>query len=221
MEMREAFDDAAGGWQHVGVPFLAVVDKLEGIFTRVRRLEDTIDVNIHRVLDECIEAFGLSPTYDLKFSILAKIYPFLEDGFDRCESPIEQIMLFGLLVTFATYFSETWSETADGFRFLTIGTRELGHVILGLQVDLGRYRVDFLLGAAGVAGNRRIVIECDGHDFHERTATQAQRDRSRDRWMQTEHGFIVLRFTGREIYGNTARCAGEIFDALLSLREGE
>lgn len=56
---------------------------------------------------------------------------------------------------------------------------------------------------------RGLCIECDGHDFHERTKEQAQRDREKDREIQ-RRGFSILRFTGSEIYQNPASCAEQI-----------
>jgi hypothetical protein len=61
-----------------------------------------------------------------------------------------------------------------------------------------------------------LIVECDGHDFHERTKEQARRDRSRDRYM-TSLGFRVLRFTGSEIHRDAEACAQEISDQLDSL----
>ncbi len=55
-------------------------------------------------------------------------------------------------------------------------------------------------------GERVIAIYCDGHDFHERTKEQAERDRSIDRKLQ-EAGIVVMRFTGREIYRDAHACA--------------
>lgn len=203
-------------WQHLGEPCFTIFETFGAIIGHVDRVERHVDINVHRIIDECVLGFGLSPTYALKASILTKIFPHLDEGYKRCDSPIEKIMLFGLLVTFACYDTgDEWREV-DGF--LTLGShRDLGDIILGQQVALGQFRVDFLLGTSGVGSNRGIVIECDGHDFHERTAVQAQRDKSRDRWLQM-HGYMVLRFTGREIYQNTAACAGEICEALFSLR---
>jgi len=77
------------------------------------------------------------------------------------------------------------------------------------QVSVADYRADFVIGYAG----RRAVVECDGHDFHERTKRQARRDRKRDRDLQAA-GYAVLRFTGSEIWGDVVACARE---ALLSL----
>lgn len=55
----------------------------------------------------------------------------------------------------------------------------------------------------------RLVVEIDGHNFHERTKEQAKRDRSRDRYMTTE-GYTVFRFTGSEVHNNPYDVAHEI-----------
>ena len=72
-------------------------------------------------------------------------------------------------------------------------------------------RIDFLLIDSK---NCCIFVECDGHDFHERTKEQAMRDRRRDRDLQRS-GVPILRFTGAEIYRDPAACAHEIFDILI------
>jgi hypothetical protein len=56
----------------------------------------------------------------------------------------------------------------------------------------------------------KLVVECDGHDFHERTKEQAKRDRSRDRAIQ-QMGITIFRFTGSEIYQTPLKCARQIF----------
>ena len=81
------------------------------------------------------------------------------------------------------------------------------------QLKIDAYRVDFFLFYRQGDTEHRIVIECDGHDFHERTKEQAQKDRSRDRWM-TAQGLPVLRFTGAEIWKDPAACVGEISSLL-------
>jgi very-short-patch-repair endonuclease len=43
-----------------------------------------------------------------------------------------------------------------------------------------------------------MVFECDGRELHERTKTQAKRDRERDRLLQS-FGFLVYRYAGQEI----------------------
>lgn len=48
------------------------------------------------------------------------------------------------------------------------------------------------------SGDKNIAIYADGHTYHERTEDQALRDRNIDRELQNL-GFVVLRFTGKEI----------------------
>lgn len=72
------------------------------------------------------------------------------------------------------------------------------------QVQIGRYRVDFVLEKDG----QELIIEADGHDYHERTKQQAAHDRSRDRWFVSQ-GYTVMRFTGSEIWADANQCAAE------------
>jgi very-short-patch-repair endonuclease len=74
------------------------------------------------------------------------------------------------------------------------------------QAQIENYRVDF---AFYQRGTKTLIVECDGHDFHERTKEQAIADRSRDRRLQ-ELGYTVYRFTGSEIYNDPMKCAEQI-----------
>jgi hypothetical protein len=47
----------------------------------------------------------------------------------------------------------------------------------------------------------RLIIECDGHEFHDRTRQQASNDRRRDRNMLSA-GYPVFRYTGHDIHQN-------------------
>lgn len=84
------------------------------------------------------------------------------------------------------------------------------------QVPVGKYCADFVLRHRG-AGTRiwLVAIECDGHDFHDRTKEQATRDRERDRQFQKQ-GLLIARFTGRDIWANPTRCAAEAFALALA-----
>jgi very-short-patch-repair endonuclease len=76
----------------------------------------------------------------------------------------------------------------------------VNHVELTPQYEIGNYRVDFLLRYffGSPQYDVKIVIECDGHDYHDRTPEQATRDKRRDREL-VSMGYIVLRYTGSEI----------------------
>lgn len=81
-----------------------------------------------------------------------------------------------------------------------------------IEIDGKQYRPDFILWLQDnvpYGGVVQIVVECDGHDYHERTKQQAARDRKRDRAMQAA-GYIVLRFTGSEIWNDPTACVQEV-----------
>jgi len=67
-----------------------------------------------------------------------------------------------------------------------------------IESKYGRMRVPFYIG-----------IECDGHDFHERTKWQAQKDRSKDRMLKIQ-GLDIIRFTGSEITRSPENCVSQI-----------
>lgn len=77
------------------------------------------------------------------------------------------------------------------------------------QARIENFRVDFLIMGTGLYDGVSIVVECDGHAFHERTPEQASRDRQRDRRLQTL-GYSVLRFTGSELYKRSFACVCEV-----------
>lgn len=85
---------------------------------------------------------------------------------------------------------------------------------LAPQVEIGKYRVDFVFGHAGAPELPNcVVVECDGHDFHDKTPDQAARDKARDRHLNL-HVKAVLRFTGREIYRDAPTCVMEALNVL-------
>jgi very-short-patch-repair endonuclease len=86
------------------------------------------------------------------------------------------------------------------------------------QYKLGKYRVDFLVRFTvqyfdGETDSCDVIVECDGHNFHEKTKEQAENDKSRDRALQGI-GCAVLRFSGREIWRDPGKCAEQVFQYL-------
>ena len=77
--------------------------------------------------------------------------------------------------------------------------RALNGVYPPAQVQIGAYRVDFLI--------RDLVVECDGHDYHS-TKEQKAADAKRDRELMAQ-GYRVCRFTGRELHADPGACAAQ------------
>ncbi len=121
------------------------------------------------------------------------------------ESPIERTLLVAILTAAPALERGVGAETC-----------RIGAWALTAQRYAGRYRLDLALESR-FGG---LAIEADGHDFHERTKDQAAHDRRRDRVLQSA-GWIVLRFTGAEIWRDADACAGEVLDHMARLeREG-
>ncbi len=110
------------------------------------------------------------------------------EGLKECESPIEELM------------------------FVALTLCGVGRCIqVDQQVEIGDHRVDFQLTTCDDEGCLLlVVVECDGHQFHEKTKEQARRDKARDREL-TAQGYTVFRFTGSEVWTNAAACAEEVY----------
>lgn len=122
---------------------------------------------------------------------------------DKSESPIEA-MFYG-----------AWQLLAPH-----IGVEREPVLRVKQQATIGHYRADFEFDIACVSGGRKsLIVELDGHDFHERTKEQAAKDKARDRWM-TGHGYAVMRFTGSEVWANPFAAAKEVSDRLHMIRYG-
>jgi very-short-patch-repair endonuclease len=135
----------------------------------------------------------------------------------RCESPIEEL-LFTALWSRGDWrrllYASAFDDVATAARYAGL---EPGMPIMSPQVRVGDYRADFLVSVVPYEGDKPIhfVIECDGHDFHERTKEQAARDKLRDREMLAG-GFNVIRFTGAEIWANPGDCADQVLEIVYA-----
>lgn len=83
-------------------------------------------------------------------------------------------------------------------------------ILMQRQIKIEQYTADFVFSVTDhELRTHRLVVECDGHNYHERTKEQAAHDRSRDRRMQ-ELGYTVFRFTGSEIHQHAWGCCRQI-----------
>ena len=73
------------------------------------------------------------------------------------------------------------------------------------QAPIGPFRADILVGQSG----RKLVVECDGAEFHAITKEQVERDKRRDRYCAAR-GICVMRFSGAEIHRDPRGCAAEV-----------
>lgn len=121
----------------------------------------------------------------------------------ECESPIEQLLGLALQRRITAF------EIKSDYGVYAIYPQ--------YEVDCfgKKYRVDFYITAIYKGKEKNVVVECDGHNFHEKTKEQAAKDKQRDRYL-ARAGYIVIRFTGSEIWSNPDKCACEIIDTVFS-----
>lgn len=123
----------------------------------------------------------------------------------NAESPIERYM-FTAIMTIGSFgpFAVRLIASPESLQEELV-------VLLEPQKKIGKYRADFCLTVWDGQKLNKLIVECDGHDFHERTKEQAARDKARDRHF-TMGGYSILRFTGSEIFKNPGACGQQVFD---------
>lgn len=140
----------------------------------------------------------------------------LNDGNIDRMTPIEKIFY----IAFSIYTELT-------------GTRSIGEVVIfstplltqhPVFVGEKKYIPDFIFDGA-IAENPyveydewdddsikdiKIIIECDGHEFHKATKEQVARDNERELDLKM-HGYDVIRFSGSQIYNEPMKCAEKAY----------
>lgn len=84
------------------------------------------------------------------------------------------------------------------------------------QALIGTYRVDFLVSQHGIGPISHlspIVVELDGHDFHDKDKRQRSYEKARDRFL-VKHGFRVVHFTGSDVVKDPFKVAFEVLEMI-------
>jgi very-short-patch-repair endonuclease len=145
------------------------------------------------------------------WAIVRRLIPFisndLENGARLCESPPELAMLYAIALV-------AWDQFGAGGLIATRGV----FLEVQPQAHIGNYRVDFLLTMAlrdrgTTVSSAQMVVECDGHDFHDRTKEQASRDRARDRELQAVD-LPIFRYTGSDVWRDVFAAAYQAVEEL-------
>lgn len=139
------------------------------------------------------------------------------------DSPIEAAFAQGLHQVFEAYGGGVIVANSDPMTFgevleqSSIGASVPFAVYVFRQVKIEGYRVDFLLThrKGGDVFPRAVVVECDGHEFHERTKEQAESDKRRDRDLQSK-ALPVFRVTGTEIWRSPVKTAFDVYVSALN-----
>lgn len=124
-----------------------------------------------------------------------------------CESPIEKIMYLALEIQKSINPKTRDDKNTEVY------------IEFNPQTKIGNYRVDMNIVAyaysigddeAPVEHIKELIIECDGHEFHEKTKEQVAKNNNRDYELKSM-GFDVLHFSGSEIYNDPMECSEKVF----------
>lgn len=126
------------------------------------------------------------------------------NSYIECESPIEKILYVAMDIVYI------------------LRDHEFGNFSMCIDPQMviedksKTYRVDFGITIYDIEDNGiTFVVECDGHDFHQKTKQQVKRDNEREMRLKLL-GYDVLRFSGTQIYENPMKCANDVIDYALT-----
>lgn len=120
-----------------------------------------------------------------------------------CDSPIERLLLAPLM-----FISPKCIHPHSDWPLDPSAEHKL-HV----QHKVANYRVDFAYIVTPYKEDPiRVVIECDGHDFHA-TRDQRARDAQQGRELLAA-GWNLIRFTGSEINADPVECVEQVADVV-------
>jgi len=168
----------------------------ENLYYDISRIEK--NVNIQKYLVEQVK-WSLIP-------LMADNTMILEESLINCESPIEQLLSLAL--------ANLNIKNIHKFNpFIDVVEIEKQKEI---YCNGKKYRVDFCIPVIYKnKENQTFIVECDGHEFHQKTKEELEKDNNRTRNFQ-KAGYEVIRFSGTEIWHRPYKCADEILNIILS-----
>lgn len=84
------------------------------------------------------------------------------------------------------------------------------------QYQIAKYRADFLLSQSGNGPEgfyTPVIVELDGHQFHDRDKRQRSYEKARDRHFVKE-GYRVVHYTGSDVVADPFKVAWEVLEML-------
>jgi len=167
-----------------------------------------IPENVREFEGKCERAIGryAAECYD------ADIYNDIQNG---VESPIEQLFLYAFK---AICRIESGYETEVEADADEDGPFWFG-MIIKQQDKIGKYRADFCISynpyqkAKDRSDQKAVVVELDGHEFHDKDERQRRYEKARDRFFQ-KNGYVIFHYTGSEICRDPLVAASEVFSFL-------
>lgn len=132
-------------------------------------------------------------------------------GFDytKCKSPMEELYWLAFNIV---RFDPSIYEDENGDLFYLKPQHKI-------EINRNVYYADFLVCelADEKMTETNLIIEIDGHDFHEKTKEQVKRDKERELELKMA-GYDILRFSGSQVYQQPCNCAFKTINYYIGTR---
>lgn len=165
--------------------------------SRAKRLRENFD----KLPDRAKEMFFVLCGADKENGTSNSIGFAIDNEFYICgQSPIEQIFYFGFEM--AIYLDRLSDPSYTSLLYIEPQYRITRN-------DGGTYIADFMIHSD--CGDRYLIIECDGHEFHEKTKEQVAYRNDRDIELKSL-GYDVIHLNGSQIYKEPFKYVSEIYE---------
>lgn len=128
-------------------------------------------------------------------------------------SPIEHMFWIACAALCEAHYTEINPEP----HYLSNGDLAAGSgLFIKPQASIGSYRVDFAMHQSGIGPDSiltPVVVELDGHAFHDKDKRQRSYEKARDRFL-VRSGYRVLHFTGSDVVADPFKVAFEALELL-------
>lgn len=161
-----------------------------------------IEKNVSAFLDSAAEIYSKIRRNQFSDRVYCEL---LESGI---QSPIEDIFYIACNVWCASEHVELNPPPYVGDNL--IADYPCG-IYVEPQVKIGPYRVDFLIYQRGIGPDSHfgpVIVELDGHNFHDKDKKQRSYEKARDRYF-VKSGHRVLHYTGADIVSDPFKVAHE------------
>lgn len=122
-------------------------------------------------------------------------------------SPIEAI--FYIALNFESQKDEMVINQFPDFDTKTKEFKYRDGIYVYPQTKIGKYVVDFLICYQICDEKRNLIVELDGHAFHDKNKTQRAYEKSRDRYLVGQ-GYKIFHYTGSELIADPNKVASEV-----------
>lgn len=169
------------------------------------RKDREIESNVLKFLEETSDDFGNMSACRFYDNVKADLY---ESGIS---SPIEDI--FYIAINYKCHEREYLINPYPDYDKKTGNSTYPDGIYVYPQHKVGKYKVDFLVNYQDGERITQIIVELDGHEFHDKNKKQRAYEKERDRYF-VKQGYKLFHYTGSEVVSNPFMVAEEVLNEL-------